>query len=654
MPKRRPRRPGARLACSFFVLPLVAALASAEPSRSEALPGAWRALGPDGGPVNSIAIDPVNPLVVFAVADAGLFRSSDGGATWNPAVSPPVKAFVSSFAIHPSSSTILYAGTAGGGAYKSTDGGTSWRLSGLSGKSVSFVGIPRNAPASVFAVEAANLWKSTDAGLTWARLRSISAPRIAFDPSGRIVMAGAYDGTVIRSADGGASWSESKIPGSNSIATMAISPANPALVLAGMSGSGVYRSTDGGTTWSLARTGLPDGYVCIGTVAFDPLAASRVVITLTGPEGAGVAVSDDSGSTWRLVFSGVPALCEDPSALAIDPIQPSTWYTSAGGHDLSKTSDSGVTWTAVNRGIHAQRVLSVAFEPGGSAAVYAGTANGEIHQSLDGGRNWKRIVSRSGPVTGIAVSPFDRSLIFAVRNYTLFRSRDRGATWEQPPPDPFGPPSLAVSNVVIDPQNASAILVASYYGLYRSTDAGQKWRPMFGYGLVSMAFDPAKPRTYYALKDYIYKSEDAGETWEILFGYAGMSAIAPAKEPAMLVGYGDGILDQCGYDGSYNHCWQGTDYRPGMAVKTLLQDPVTPGVFYAGFGDDTSGQGMLLRSTDGGFHWTDFGSSPESLVNREIFTLAAKPGKIYAGALGGLFETDAQRCDRCPGILPFR
>jgi len=147
---------------------------------------------------------------------------------------------------------------------------------------------------------------------------------------------------------------------------------------------------------------------------------------------------------------------------------------------------------------------------------------------------------------------------------------------------------------------------------------------------------------------------DAGKTWDYLFGYGGAVFIAPADETAVFLGDSIGILDKCGYDGDYRHCLQGTDYLPGMVARTLLPDPITPNVFYAGFADENSGTGRLMRSTDSGANFSDFVSSPEILRNQPVYTFAAKPGRLYAGALGGLFQIDTESCTRCPQSVPFR
>ena len=96
----------------------------------------WRSLGPDGGGVSSVVLDPQNSDTVYALTSGGLFKSTDAGASWTVTTPlPPDSGRVISLVIDPQQTNILYAATAEAAGFvpgrdavfKSTDGGVTWR-----------------------------------------------------------------------------------------------------------------------------------------------------------------------------------------------------------------------------------------------------------------------------------------------------------------------------------------------------------------------------------------------------------------------------------------------------------------------------------------------------------------------------------------------
>ena len=93
----------------------------------------WTSIGPYGGNVTSLAIDPVTPTTLYAGTGSGVFKSTNGGASWVAASSGMISTSVSKLAIDPMTPTTLYAGANGNFVYKSTNGGVSWTMSVLDG-----------------------------------------------------------------------------------------------------------------------------------------------------------------------------------------------------------------------------------------------------------------------------------------------------------------------------------------------------------------------------------------------------------------------------------------------------------------------------------------------------------------------------------------
>src|SRR5229473_3025384 len=113
------RRPG------VFPVLILCCLGSARVASAQFGP-TWTSIGPDGGTVLSLAVDPPAPSIVYAGTNGGIFQSAEGEATWNYAISRTDQHQRPRAGDRTRDATTLYAGTVGGGAFKSTNGGGSW------------------------------------------------------------------------------------------------------------------------------------------------------------------------------------------------------------------------------------------------------------------------------------------------------------------------------------------------------------------------------------------------------------------------------------------------------------------------------------------------------------------------------------------------
>lgn len=185
---------------------------------------------------DDLVVDPNNPSKVYAGTTWGVYRSSDGGLTWNKNTGI---AYAYALGIDPANPNILYAGYTKRG-FKSTDGG--------------------------------NIWTECSSGLQGNCSQMIVLSNQVFYASN----VGIY-----KSANGGTSWNESqtgiyaaKIP------SLATAVSSPNLLLAEVAGNGFFKSTDCGTTWQR----LPDFYRCdsISRISVDPADASDIFILAGG------------------------------------------------------------------------------------------------------------------------------------------------------------------------------------------------------------------------------------------------------------------------------------------------------------------------------------------------------------------------------------
>jgi photosystem II stability/assembly factor-like uncharacterized protein len=214
----------------------------------------------------ALAIAPQDPHVLYAATEgAGLYRSDDGGATWNQLAWPD--SIITGLALDPGSSSRLFARLAYERVYSSDDGGATWtaRWDGMATTSeiMSLSRSPHNA--SVFyAGGVVDLFKSEDGAAHWRRIGT--------------EMAG------------------------QSIFYLAVDTSSPETVYAGAT-KGLYRSDDGGQTWRLWAHGLVD--ITVTALAFHPIQPHRIY---AGTKYRGVYASDDGGRTWQPATAGMGAL----------------------------------------------------------------------------------------------------------------------------------------------------------------------------------------------------------------------------------------------------------------------------------------------------------------------------------------------------------
>jgi photosystem II stability/assembly factor-like uncharacterized protein len=304
--------------------------------------------------VFAVAVHPANPRIVYVSASHGVLKTRDGGSTWSPVNEGLEHSQVLAFAIDPTASSTIYAGTFANAIYKSADGGQRWR------------------PANVGMKEHV----------------SVVNAFATYPPDPQIIYAATTVGPY-RSNNGGESWEET-VHGMESVYTVAIAfdPRVPEVMYAGTSG-GMYKSRDRGTRWTLINQGLIAGEVGtamalgVNAISVDPQDTDRLVIAT----GKGIFVSRNGGLRWesRSVGAVVPFM----TALQRDPGDRMTLYA-GGDTGVFLSRDGGETWTAVTAGPNPRVVRALAVDPSNPGVVYAGTQNG-LFKSTDGGTTWFRI-----------------------------------------------------------------------------------------------------------------------------------------------------------------------------------------------------------------------------------------------------------------------
>ncbi len=377
----------------------------------------WVPIGPWGGNVQGIAVDPRNPVTLYvgtheAVARPLSFRSDDGGATWHSAGRVEVHG-IHRVVVDPHRDGTVYACTRDGDLCRTTDGGTTWSPVVMPGRARQFAPDPFE-PGRVLAagfVETPGrqpaFFESTDHGSTWTPSLVDSGPGLAaccaVAPSvPGVVYAGCDSGRVFRSGDGGATWlpRHAGLPRADEVRALAVDPFDADLVLAATD-TGIVRTTDGGASWQPVA-----GPTLVGHVAFAPGDGAVAYAWGRADTVDRIYVSIDSGATWT-ARELLPRLTAT-SVITVDPSDPQTaWLNVLAG--VLKTTDSGVTWQAANRGMAFADAYAVGVGPADGQVVYVGVDNCRVFRSGDAGVSWTQVNGfwciENGMCCALAVAP---------------------------------------------------------------------------------------------------------------------------------------------------------------------------------------------------------------------------------------------------------
>ncbi len=342
------------------------------------------------GLVQSLALHPGDKNVLYAGGDAGVLRSLDRGATWTRIDHGlPDGVSVTAVLLSPSNPQSLYVGVKGfrnqTGVYRSSDGGGSFTLSsqGISGFAVSSVAVDAQNPDTLWVIANGLPYQSVDRGRSWTLIEPGPVPvatpylrNVAVSPAdSRTVYLHRFDGTILRSRDGGETWVTAGNPGFTTT-TLKVDPQNPDTLW--LAGRGIAKSTDGGDTWTVL---VQDGFY--PALAIAPSAPATVYVFGNLFAEPRFLRTNDGGATGSAVLDNLPT---SPSTLAIDPLRPETLYTFSNPGDLYKSVDGGSTWTLVSNVFRKKNVPSLI--AAASGALYAGVESDKVYESVDGGLSW--------------------------------------------------------------------------------------------------------------------------------------------------------------------------------------------------------------------------------------------------------------------------
>ncbi len=377
----------------------IEALNSVTKSNLSTTEGEWLPLGPftvpsgyNGyrglGRVNGIAFHPTNADMIFVGAPSGgLWVTEDGGNTWTTHTDVLSTLGVSDVLVDHTNPSVIYIGTGdrdagdapGLGVWKSIDGGVTFQPSniGMETSTVSKLIMHPDDNQIILAATGGGVYRSTDAGASWSRNVNGNFKDLVFKPGDPDVVYAATGGNFFKSTDNGVSFIQisNGLPG-GSRAALGVSPANPEIVYFLITNSesfkGIYRSEDSGESFT-TRSTYPNimSWDCEGgdggqawydlDISVDP---TNENIIHAG--GVNCFKSSDGGLTWQINSHwyggcGVPSVHADLHVLEYNPVNNRLYAGNDGG--IYWTDNGGTSWTEISNGM----VISQAYKIGQSA-----------------------------------------------------------------------------------------------------------------------------------------------------------------------------------------------------------------------------------------------------------------------------------------------
>jgi photosystem II stability/assembly factor-like uncharacterized protein len=382
-----------RLTLALLVLstqyPVLSTCSAADEPKGprEFAPVKYRSVGPfAGGRVSRACGVPGDPLTYYAAtASGGVWKSADGGLTWQPVFDDQPTSSIGSIAVAPSDPNVVYVGTGeanirgnvapGAGIFKSTDAGKTWQHVWKQVGQIGTMAVHPKDPDVAYAAVLGHafgpnpergLYRTRDGGKTWEKVlyknEETGACDVALDPSNpRVIFAGF--------------WQARRRPWE---------------MTSGGPGSDLSVSRDGGDTWvslkkDAKKKGLPDGLWGKIGVAVAPSDPQRVYALVEAEKG-GLFRSDDGGETWALVSDNrtIRQRAWYYSTLTVHPTNPDVVY--APNVPLMRSIDGGKTFGRVG-GTHHSDHHDLWIDPMNPDRMIDAN-DGGVDISTDGGKTW--------------------------------------------------------------------------------------------------------------------------------------------------------------------------------------------------------------------------------------------------------------------------
>ncbi len=644
--------------------------------------GSWRFVGPPSdhwvSANTGIAFSPSSPGVVYATTQTALWRSIDGGDSWDPMGVMLQRSMEDIFYVSPWSPLPLHGVVVDAvdpstvyitvHPLRSRDGGLTWESISIpgTGMDVALLAVDPARGSRLYAQRDQRLWISDDAGDSWrdsGLLEQWQAVLVhPLEP--HWIYAVVDDGRVFGSADGGMNWIEGGEPPGRWWSIEADPRCPDCLLAIDYESKQLWESPDNARSWqSIGKTNQParrQGIFQVRAPRYSPF------VLYDHNTWSHFARSSDGGETWKQserrwsesldYYGHIEDMVIDPH----DPEHVMIVMQCCGGYptgwtlSIPHSRDAFRTWSHPQLEDPAGAPAStIVFDADGR--LYAGVLENveekaAIYVSSDAGATWMWKSNLSWKFTSLKLDLFNRGRLLGLAQGNLLVSEDDGATWIE------GTSKASASPTIIaDPTQRGVFYSARPGTILRSDDGGESWEerslPEEG-SVTGLALDTRDGgRLYAAIENRIYRSADQGLNW-VLAGEAGQGDLLTLEAQP-----GTTRLWAATSEGVYNSVDNGEDWKlmheagQQWVFIEMVEDPAVriPHPVRIRFDPHDSNRLFvvtpreLLETRDGGESWNSIGTGIAGYPwFNDVAVSPADPDALFVATSWGVYRLDGR------------
>ncbi len=633
--------------------------------------GDWQVVGPDGGDVRVVAIDPKDKDRLYvSTLDGQIHTSADGGKSWKLLVNlNKPELILDQLSVDLEDSKIIYASghrhKDPGGFFRSTDGGATWKESKeLKNESIHSMTQSTFDTKKLIAGTLHGVWISENSGADWKKISSPTMPvnidSLAMDPRNTNTM---YAGTwwrAYKTTDAGKNWRLIKngMIDDSDVFAITVNPVNPEYIIASAC-SGIYESLNGGEKWSKIQ-GIPSQSRRTRDILQHPSIPGTVYAATT----EGFWMSSNGGKTWALTTQRNLEI----NSIAVHPENPNRVFIGTNNYGVMVSNDAGRNFLPTNDNFSSRFTYSVTPDNQQSDRLYAATHNtatggGFFFVSNDGGRTW--LPGKNLDVTRVRTftvrqDTTNPNLMFLGTNVGIFRSMDRGNSWTQlVAPKPVRVPvrrgrkgvpvkkniaatvaapklipaiSDKVTVIEIMPDGSGGLYAGTDKGLYRSTDLTKGWEKIalgdgFSENIFAIHMSAARPDTIWVgtATSGVLVSRDKGMTWDKTGGAVDNVPVSsvmtdPKRPDYVYVGTTQTFYVSRDNGKTWNR--RGGNLPLGNFTSILINPSNTDEILIS---SSLEKDGGIYISSDAGDRWKRVDTKEMKLPSRRVWSMAFDP-----------------------------
>jgi photosystem II stability/assembly factor-like uncharacterized protein len=647
----------------------------------------WQVVGPSGGDVRVVAIDPRDKNRLYiSTLDGQIHTSADGGRTWRLLVNLNQPELVlDQLFVDSRDSKIIYASghrhIKPGGFFRTIDGGVTWKeAKELKNESIHSMTQSTFDPNILMVGTTTGAWISKNSGADWEKLTSGSVPvnidSLAMDPrNANTVYAGTW-WRPYKSTDAGKTWRLIKdgMIDDSDVFAVTLDPKNPDHVIASAC-SGIYESQNAGERWAKIQ-GIPSQSRRTRDILQNPVIPGAVYAATT----EGFWMTSNGGKTWALTTQRNLEI----NSIAMHPDEPNRIFIGTNNYGVMVSNDGGKNFVPTNDTFSSRMTYSITPDVAQPDRLYAMTLNtatggGFFFTSNNRGGSWTQArnldADRVRPFV-VAQDRVNPALMYLGTSVGVFKSLDRGDTWTlltapkpvvKPKKKPVGravtkktasvvpktpPPEVSAGPVLVPALNESVrvieilpgsngLLAGTDTGLYRSFDTAKGWEkiplpPGMSSSVMAVHVAPSRPDTIWLGTETsgVLVSHDSGKTWARTGGAVEnvpvSSIMSDPKRPDYIY-VGTVQAFYLSRDGGQTWARKGGNLPLGNYTSILINpDNTNEVIISSAFEKD----GGIYISSDAGNKWKRIDSKEMKIASRRVWTMAFDPNdpnRIFAG-----------------------